>query len=262
MATTPIYLLPYPLPSDPVDVAEDIKKLSQQSETVFNTKAPLESPTFTGIPLLTNSPATSDNSKKIASTEYVKNQGYITSLSAASTYAPIISPGLTGTPTAPTAVVDTNTTQIATTAYVIGQGYAKLASPTFTGSPTAPTASASANDTKIATTAFVKKSMSLVDISYQTANYTLNITDAGKVVEIESSIDTNLTIPSDTTANFDIGTTIDVIRTGTGSVTLIPESSVTIQSADNALKINKQFSAISLYKRSSNVWIAIGDLIV
>jgi Major tropism determinant N-terminal domain len=37
-------------------------------------------------------------------------------------------PSLSGTPTAPTAAVDTNTTQIATTAYVIGQGYLKTSS--------------------------------------------------------------------------------------------------------------------------------------
>ena len=37
---------------------------------------------------------------------------------AASTYAPIASPALTGVPTAPTAAANTNTTQIATTAYV------------------------------------------------------------------------------------------------------------------------------------------------
>ena len=37
---------------------------------------------------------------------------------AASTYAPLASPVLTGTPTAPTAAANTNTTQIATTAYV------------------------------------------------------------------------------------------------------------------------------------------------
>lgn len=57
------------------------------------------------------------------------------------------SPTLSGTPLAPTAGVDTNTTQIATTAFVIGQGYLKsstasstyapLASPTFTGTVTA-----------------------------------------------------------------------------------------------------------------------------
>ena len=53
------------------------------------------------------------------------------------------SPTLTGIPVAPTASVDTNTTQIATTAYVVGQGYLKsstasstyapINNPTFTG---------------------------------------------------------------------------------------------------------------------------------
>ena len=48
-------------------------------------------------------------------------------------YASSASPVLTGIPTAPTAAVNTNTTQLATTAYVVGQGYAKLANPTFSG---------------------------------------------------------------------------------------------------------------------------------
>jgi hypothetical protein len=92
---------------------------------------------------------------------------YLTTASASSTYAPLASPALTGTPTAPTAAVDTNTTQLATTAYVIGQGYLKsatasstyapLASPALTGTPTAPTAAAATNTTQIATTAFVQQ---------------------------------------------------------------------------------------------------------
>lgn len=62
--------------------------------------------------------------------------------------APLASPSLTGTPLSTTAAVDTNTTQIATTAYVVGQGYLKsatasstyapLASPTFTGTVVLP----------------------------------------------------------------------------------------------------------------------------
>ena len=40
-------------------------------------------------------------------------------------YAPLANPTFTGTPAAPTAAADTNTTQLATTAYVIGQGYLK-----------------------------------------------------------------------------------------------------------------------------------------
>lgn len=96
------------------------------------------------------------------------------------------SPALTGTPTAPTAAVDTNTTQLATTAFVLAQAasanplidgtaapgtstrYARgdhvhptdttraaLASPTFTGTPAAPTAAVDTNTTQLATTAFV-----------------------------------------------------------------------------------------------------------
>ena len=92
---------------------------------------------------------------------------YLTTSSAASTYAtisalglkaPLASPALTGTPTAPTATAGTSTTQLATTAFVTTavSTKANLASPTFTGDPKAPTPATSDNDTSIATTAFVK----------------------------------------------------------------------------------------------------------
>ena len=71
--------------------------------------------------------------------------------------APLASPALTGTPTAPTAGSGTNTTQIATTAFVTTDlaGKAPLSSPALTGTPTAPTAGSGTNTTQIATTAFV-----------------------------------------------------------------------------------------------------------
>ena len=85
--------------------------------------------------------------------------------------ANLASPTFTGTPLSTTAAVDTNTTQIATTAYVVGQGYLKsatasstyapLASPAFTGTPSLPTGTtavtqtAGNNTTAVATTAFV-----------------------------------------------------------------------------------------------------------
>jgi hypothetical protein len=56
----------------------------------------------------------------------------LASATAASTYAPLASPALTGTPTAPTASVNTNTTQVATTEFVIGQGYLTSATATST----------------------------------------------------------------------------------------------------------------------------------
>jgi hypothetical protein len=70
--------------------------------------------------------------------------------------APLLSPALTGTPTAPTAAPGTNSTQIATTAFAaaIAALKANIASPTFTGVPAAPTAVPGTNTTQIATTAF------------------------------------------------------------------------------------------------------------
>lgn len=77
------------------------------------------------------------------------NAGTVSATYIDAAIARLASPTFTGTPAAPTAAADTNTTQIATTAYVIGQGYLKsstasstyapLASPTFTGTVTAAT---------------------------------------------------------------------------------------------------------------------------
>lgn len=125
--------------------------------------AKLASPTFTGTPTLpTGTIATTqtagDSTTKVATTAFVT--------SADNLKANLASPALTGTPTAPTASVDTNTTQVATTAYVVGQGYAKLASPALTGTPTAPTASGGTNTTQIATTAFVTSAVSAVSVDF------------------------------------------------------------------------------------------------
>lgn len=84
---------------------------------------------------------------------------------------------LTGTPVAPTAAAHTNTTQIATTAFVITElgEYALLASPTFSGNPTVPTQAASDNSTRIASTAFVQTVAFNTALPLQTGN-------SGKVV--------------------------------------------------------------------------------
>ena len=86
----------------------------------------------------------------------------ITAHQSISHLAPKASPAFTGTPTAPTPATATNSTQIATTAYVKSNlsSYAPLASPGLTGTPTAPTAAQSVNNTQIATTAYVRTAAS------------------------------------------------------------------------------------------------------
>ncbi|TGU02497.1 hypothetical protein [Mesorhizobium sp. M00.F.Ca.ET.220.01.1.1] len=80
---------------------------------------------------------------------------------AVGSLAPKASPAFIGTPTAPTAAAGTNSTQIATTAYV-DTTFAPKANPTFTGMPAAPTAAPGTNTTQIATTGFVKASIDVV----------------------------------------------------------------------------------------------------
>lgn len=82
--------------------------------------------------------------------------------------APLASPALTGTPTGPTAAVDTNTTQLATTAFVVGQGYLKssTASGTYATVQQLPTfasqaeAQAGTNNSKVMTPLRVAEAIS------------------------------------------------------------------------------------------------------
>lgn len=73
-------------------------------------------------------------------------------------YAPLESPALEGTPTAPTPADTDNSTRIATTAFLksVLEDYAKLASPTFTGTPRTSTPVSTDDSTRIPTTAWVK----------------------------------------------------------------------------------------------------------
>jgi hypothetical protein len=67
------------------------------------------------------SPATSGTASVFGRTGAVTAQSGDYSVGQVTGAAPLASPGLTGTPTAPTAAVSTNTTQIATTAFVMGE---------------------------------------------------------------------------------------------------------------------------------------------
>ncbi|WP_336654319.1 phage tail protein [Leclercia adecarboxylata] len=192
------------------------------------TKAPLASPALTGTPTAPTAAQTVSNTQ-IATTAYVKaaitalvnsSPGALDTLSelaaalgndpnfattmvnALAAKAPLASPALTGTPTAPTAAQTVRNAQIATTAYVkaaidalvnsspgaldtlselaaaLGNdpnfattmvnalaAKAPLSSPALTGKPTAPTPPQVSNDTQIATTGFVTRAMNAIGLA-------------------------------------------------------------------------------------------------
>lgn len=71
--STTVYLLPYPLSTDGVNVSGDMQNLAVGIDTVLQNKASAISPTFTGIPAAPT--ATADTSTtQIATTQFVINQ--------------------------------------------------------------------------------------------------------------------------------------------------------------------------------------------
>jgi hypothetical protein len=97
-----------------------------------------------------------------------------------------VSPVFTGTPAAPTAVAGTNTTQLATTAFVQGE----KVSPSFSGVPIAPTASAGTSTNQLATTAFVTASPQFAGVpTAPTAAYGTNTTQLATTAFVQNEKD-------------------------------------------------------------------------
>ena len=82
----------------------------------INAKAPSASPTFTGT--VSGVTATHVGLGNVDNTSDANKPVSTATQTALDLKAPLASPALTGTPTAPTATVGTNTTQVATTAFV------------------------------------------------------------------------------------------------------------------------------------------------
>ncbi|AVH85346.1 hypothetical protein RsoM2USA_418 [Ralstonia phage RsoM2USA] len=252
--------------------------------------APLNSPTFTGTPAAPT-PATNDNSTRIATTAFVVNAlgsigvtSFNSRMGAVTLQASDVtgvggaltaSPTFTGTPAAPTPATSDNSTRIATTAFVqsvfaqigsgvltfngrsgsvtlqasdvTGVGGALTASPGFTGTPTAPTATAGTNTTQIATTAFVQTAIAGVSgvssFNTRTGAVTLtaaDVSNVGGAMTASPSFSGTPTAPNPT-----IGTNTNQIATAQFvESTLFTASSVALSNANVTLSASQYGACI------------------
>jgi hypothetical protein len=90
--------------------------------------------------------------------------------------------------------------------------------------------------------------------------YTLVAGDAGDLVTLTNAAAITLTVPTNATVAFAIGTQITITQSGAGTVTVAGAVGVTINSADGDLKLRSQWSAATLIKIDTNSWILIGDI--
>lgn len=93
----------------------------------------------------------------------------------------------------------------------------------------------------------------------QSAAYTLVLSDKDKMVEIGSASAVNLTVPLNSSVAYPVGSQINILQTSTGQVTIVGAAGVTVNGTPG-LKLRSQWSSATLIKRSSDTWVAIGDL--
>jgi hypothetical protein len=100
---------------------------------------------------------------------------------------------------------------------------------------------------------------STVITNAQVASYTTVLGDKDKLVEISNASANTLTIPTNASVAYPIGTVINVLQTSTGQTTITAAGGVTIN-ASPGLKLRAQWSGASIIKRAENTWVAMGDL--
>ena len=97
-------------------------------------------------------------------------------------------------------------------------------------------------------------------IVQKTASYTLSsLTERDDLIEMASASAMTLTIPLNSAVAFPIGTSIDILQTSTGQVTIAGDAGVTVNSTPG-LKLRTQWSSATLFKRAENTWVVFGDL--
>lgn len=96
--------------------------------------------------------------------------------------------------------------------------------------------------------------------SLKTSDYTITKDDAGKTLDVNSSSDVTITIPANSTTPFIIGQKVEIVRNGSGNVSIAGAVGVTLNSKNSNKKIAAQFSGAVLTKTDTNTWLLIGDL--
>jgi hypothetical protein len=94
----------------------------------------------------------------------------------------------------------------------------------------------------------------------RSSSFTLSLSDAGRTIDAESSSSITVTIPTNSSVPFLVGTQVAFIQTGVGQLVFVPASGVTLLSKNNNRKVAARYSPATLIQKSANTWILIGDL--
>lgn len=93
---------------------------------------------------------------------------------------------------------------------------------------------------------------------FVSAHKTLALSDAGACLSVSSAA--TITIPSHATVGFSNGTEIEILRYGTGAVTIAAVSAVTILCSKPERTIADQYTSAILKKAGDDIWLLQGNV--
>ena len=96
--------------------------------------------------------------------------------------------------------------------------------------------------------------------TFDQASHTLESSHAGKLIKASRATAQTITVPANATKAIAVGTEIEIVRWGTGSVTISPAIGVTIYSKYPGRSIVNHYGGATLKKMDTNVWLLDGDL--
>lgn len=212
--------------------------------TALGLKAPLESPTFSGIVSLPGTTSIGD----VSSTEI----SYLNNVTSAiqtqiDLKAPSLSPTFTGTVSGITKTM-------------VGLGNVDNTSDLDKPVSSAASLLLGQLQTSLTDGLAAKVDKATIPSIKSDTQYTINNqTDRYNRLEFDSSSAITVTIPTNINDPWPVGSSCEIMQAGTGKITVVGQSGVTLNAPDNQFKTRVQWSTLILEKRSQNSWLVSGD---
>jgi len=107
--------------------------------------------------------------------------------------------------------------------------------------------------------------VSRTPIIQKTDSYTLSaLTERDSLIEVSKATAATITVPLNSAVAYPVGTSIDILQTGAGQVSIVGAAGVTLNCApsggSNTAKLRTTWSSATLFKRASDTWVVFGDL--
>jgi hypothetical protein len=163
-----------------------------------------------------------------------------------------------GTSGSVTLAINTAVTADLTTAQTLTNKTISAASNTLTGVATLTGAETLTN--KTLTTPVLTAPLIDIGINAKTAAYTTLATDDGQLITVTSSSTANVTLAA---SLYNTGSQITVARMGTGAVSIVGDTGVTVVSTGvtaSTPALRAQYSTATAILISTNSWLVVGDI--